>query len=354
MSRNLFFSILLLFISYISSLAQDSLSTKKVKILPVPTFGYSPETKTYIGAVSLFTLNFYQDQLTRTSNAKIEFAYTWNKQIIAETQWNYFFREEAWFTRGWIHFSKYPDLYYGIGADTQEEGEIKFESNRVLIDIDALKKIKNNVFGGVGIRYFSYANMSFYDNVNPYPELESSSSFGLKLIFLKDSRNNILNPSTGSYLELINTNNIDGTFYSKIGIDWRRYFTMKFNRNHVVAGRFYSTFTFGEPPFYDYSLIGGDRFVRGYLFGRFRDYHFSTLQLEYRMKLFWRLGLSGFGGMSMIYHQIDEIDQDAYKPNVGMGLRFLVDKTENTNLRIDYALGSEGQDGFYITFGESF
>jgi len=79
-----------------------------------------------------------------------------------------------------------------------------------------------------------------------------------------------------------------------------------------------------------------------------------ALQLEYRMKLFWRLGLAGFGGMSMIYHQIDEIDQDTYKPNIGMGLRFLVDKTENTNLRIDYAIGSQGQYGFYITFGESF
>lgn len=353
MKRNYFFSILLFF-CFTSSFAQDSLSTKKIKILPVPTFGYSPETKTYVGAVALFTLNLYQDQLTRTSNAKIEFGYTWNKQIIVETQWNYFFRDEAWFTRGWIHFSKYPDLYYGIGSDTQANGEIKFESNRTIIDIDALKKIKTNVFAGAGIRYYSYGKMSYFENVNPYPELESSTSIGLKVIFLKDSRNNILNPTTGTYLDLNNSYNIDGSFYSKLGIDWRKYFTLKYNRNHVLAGRVYSNFTFGEPPFYDYSLIGGDKFVRGYLYGRFRDYHFSTLQLEYRMKLFWRFGLAGFGGMSMVYHEIDHIDQQTFKPNAGLGLRFLVDKTENTNLRIDYAIGSNGQDGFYITFGEAF
>jgi len=52
--------------------AQDSIKSKKVKILPVPSIGYTPETKTYFGAVSLFTLDFYQDGKTRTSNAKLE------------------------------------------------------------------------------------------------------------------------------------------------------------------------------------------------------------------------------------------------------------------------------------------
>ena len=79
--------------------AQDTLKTKKVKILPVPAFGYSPETSTYIGAVSLFTLDFYQDEHTRTSNAKLEFNYTWRKQVIIEGQWNYFFRDEKYYTQ---------------------------------------------------------------------------------------------------------------------------------------------------------------------------------------------------------------------------------------------------------------
>jgi hypothetical protein len=51
---------------------------RKVKVLPVPAFGYSPETKSYIGAVCLFNFNFYQDSFTRSSNAKIEFNYSWN------------------------------------------------------------------------------------------------------------------------------------------------------------------------------------------------------------------------------------------------------------------------------------
>lgn len=94
-------------------LAQDTLKQKKIKILPVPTFGYTPETRTYIGAVTLFTFDLYPDTTTRTSNAKFEVSYTWNKQLIIETGWNYFFKNEKYFTRGLLHYSKYPDQYYG-------------------------------------------------------------------------------------------------------------------------------------------------------------------------------------------------------------------------------------------------
>lgn len=344
-----------LFISYHQvAVAQDTVQNKRIKVLPVPTFGYTPETSTYIGAVALFTIDFYQDGLTRTSNTKIEFSYTWNRQLILETQWNYFFREEKWFTRGDIHFSKYPDLYYGIGAKTPDENELKFESNRVITDMDMLRRIKKDVFAGVGLRYLNYSNLSFYDSINPFPELRNSSNFGIKLIYLKDSRNNILNPSKGRYLELLNTHNFGSDYYSLVGFDFRRYYEMKYNNEHVLAARFYTTFILGTPAFYDYSLIGGDKYVRGYFYGRYRDQNFSTLQLEYRCHLFWRIGLAGFGGISMIYNSIGDIDENTFKPNGGIGLRILVDKSENTNLRIDYAVGANGQNGIYFTFGESF
>jgi hypothetical protein len=42
------------------------------------------------------------------------------------------------------------------------------------------------------------------------------------------------------------------------------------------------------------------------------------------------------------------------KWNAGMGLRFLVDKQDRTNLRFDYAVGQDGNRGFYFSFGESF
>jgi len=70
--------------------------------------------------------------------------------------------------------------------------------------------------------------------------------------------------------------------------------------------------------------------------------------------LFWRLGISTFGGISMVYGQFSNIETESFKPNAGVGLRFLVDKNEGTNLRFDYAIGVRNQSGFYISFGESF
>jgi len=351
MKRKLFFVILFL-CNLWSCLASDSIRSKKVKILPVPTIGYSPETKAYFGAVSLFTLDLYQDGVTRTSNAKLELNYTLNNQLILGTGWNYFFKAENWYTRGRIHYSKYPDLYYGVGNSTPSAYEVQFESNRLIFDIDMLRQLWPKMFAGIGLMYNYYYNID--EDYSYHSELKDEGSIGFKFIILKDNRNSILNASQGSYIELLVSNNFYPDFYSKIGIDLRKYFTIDQRSNHVLAGRFYTSMVLGTPPFFDYSLIGGDKLTRGYFYGRYRDLNFNSLQLEYRTHLFWRIGLAAFGGVSLIHDDYSNIDDNSIKPNGGLGIRFIVDNKENTNLRIDYAIGNDGQDGFYITFGESF
>jgi hypothetical protein len=333
--------------------SQENKPARKISVLPVPAIGFSPETKTYIGAVTLFTIT-NADSLTRSSNASVEFNYTWNKQVIFEADWNYFFPTENWFTRGLVHYSKYPDLYYGIGFDTPESNEVKFQNNRFIFDVDLLKNIKNKSFAGAGINYNNFSKIEYLvDSIN-YPELKSSSNFGLKILFLNDTRNNILSPTKGNYFEFGNSFNFGSTFYLKTTIDYRRYFAFGEKDKHTLAGRFYQSSAFGFPPFYDYAQIGGDKFVRGYFLGRFRDKNLSSVQLELRNHLFWRFGIATFGGISMVYEKVSSIESKNFKPNAGVGLRFLVDKNENTNLRIDYGIGAQNQSGFYISFGESF
>jgi outer membrane protein assembly factor BamA len=334
---------------------QESNPGKRISVLPVPAIGYSPETRTYIGAVTLFTFNNVTDSLTRSSNASIEFNYTWNKQLILESDWNYFFPREVWFTRGLVHYSKYPDLYYGIGFNTPEAGEVNFQSNRFIFDVDVFRKLKSKMFLGLGLNYKSFGNIeNLGDTFIFYPELKDENNFGLKVIFLKDARNHILSPTIGSYFEISSAINLGSSFYSVISLDYRHYISFGDSKNHTLAGRFYHKSVLGEPPFYDYPVIGGDKYARGYFLGRFRDKNFSTLQMEMRNHLFWRLGISTFGGMSMVYGQFSNIETESFKPNAGVGLRFLVDKNEGTHLRLDYAIGAQNQSGFYISFGESF
>ena len=339
--------LLLLVMASHFAMGQDS--SKRIKILPVPTIGYSPETRTYIGAVTLFTIDLYKDSVTRTSNAKFEFNYTWNKQLIFETEWNYFFKEEKWFTRGRIHYSEYPDYYYGIGSNTPESNKTLYNSNRLVFEANILKNLGDKLFIGPGIRYINYNNVSFTDTLN-YPELADHSTFGVGITLLRDSRNNLLTATKGYYINFNAGYNFSQNNYVETTLDLRIYKTWA--DKFTWANRMINVFHFGNPPFYDYSFLGGDKFVRGYNYGRYRDKNLTSLQTEFRMPLFWRFGLATFGGVSNLF--ADNFKPGDSKFNYGLGMRFLVDKHDRTNLRLDYAIGEGENSGFYISFGESF
>lgn len=328
-------------------------SVKKFGILPVPAFGYTPETGVSYGAFSLFTFKFYPDSTTRTSSAKTSLEFTTKKQIIFEASWNYFFNNENWFSRGTIQLSKYPDLYYGIGESTPDSNETKFRSNRSVFEIDFLKRIAEKTFIGPTVRYKNYGRIEYIEgNHGIFTDLHTSHIFAIGATVISDRRNNILNPQIGSYGELsLVFNNLDGRWYQYFKIDLRKYYTFS---AHTFSVRLLNESVTGNPPFYDHALFGGDKNSRGYYYGRFRDKNFLTVQSEYRSPLWWRFGLALFGGLSKIYPSIENISADNLKSNYGVGLRILTDTRENINLRLDYAIGQNDQDGFYVYFGESF
>lgn len=342
------------FISYtaLGAETEDSSKVKKVQVLPVPTFGYTPETGSYIGAVALFTLNLHGDTLARTSNARLELTYTWRKQVITEAGWNYFFKKERWYSQGLLHYSRYPDLYYGIGEATAQSNEAFYESNRIVADVNFLKNIGNGLFLGPKVRYLNYYSLT-YDRTKVYPELSDQQAFGIGYTILKDTRNNLLNATSGVYAELTNTYNFPAAaMYGKLVLDGRAY--TQAAKNITLAGRFFNEFTAGTPPFFDYALTGGDKRARGYYFGRYRDRNLSTLQGEARIKVIGRFGVAVFGGIAKLYPDVRSLTFQNILPNYGGGIRFLVDRKQNINVRVDYARGAHGQDGFYISFGESF
>lgn len=352
--NRLFMAVILFFsLPFYYVLGQDSIKVKKIKVLPVPAFGYSPETRTYVGAVSLFTFNFYADSLVRHSNAKVEFNYTWNRQIIVECGWNFFSKNEAWFSSGQIHYSRFPDFYYGIGADTQQEHQLTYNSNRFILHMYILKKIRPQFFTGLNIKHIQYRNVKpIGTGILSYPELVSTITYGIGYSLQKDSRNNLLSPTKGLYLFTNTTCNFSTAFYTTFSLDFRYYKTWR--DRFTTAVRLMNSLNFGTLPFYDYAILGGDNLVRGYYYGRYREKKLSTLQLEFRFPVVWRFGLAAFGGLSYLYSGINDFAYNTGKPNYGLGIRFVVDKRDKINLRFDYARGENENSGFYVSFGESF
>ncbi len=347
--------IIILLFSFQGLVAQDSVKYKPYKILPVPTFGYQPETRTYIGAVALATLDFYKDK-TRTSNASLEFSYTWNKQLIIEGDWNYFFRDEEWFTKGLLHYSKYPDFFYGTGNLAWQP--ISYSSRRWNLGMHLLKRIRKDAFFGPQLRFISFTDIFSLEEDLSSPthnllDTEDKSVFSLGLTFLLDKRDNILTPTKGAFVQFDFLRNFIDSHYLKYVLDLRKYWTVK--KQVTLALRSYYQGNFGRQlPFFDMAQMGGDRYTRGFFYGKYRDKHFHTVQVEARAKVFWRIGVAGFGGFSRVAFTVDDFALSGYRYNVGGGLRIIVDKQEGTALRLDYAIGQGGNSGFYFAFGEAF
>lgn len=329
---------------------QVKTSDKRVSILPVPTIGFSPETDLYFGAVALGSFRIFGDSTVRSSNASLEFNYSLRNQLILSGDWNFFGKREAWFSKGFINFSRYPDQYFGASLKQVSDTGIWYDSDRASARIHLLKQVKSHYYAGVVIGYQSYSNLKG-DYINQFEELKNSSVVDIGIHGLFDSRNNLLNSTSGSFFEFVLRSGLSSDNYFRLNMDFRKFYSFK---EHILSFRLLQESCFGSTPFYDLALLGGDEKVRGYFRGRYRDNHLQSLQLEYKSPYLWRFALALFGGSSNTASQINTLNSRPLLWNYGVGLRFLSDKKERINLRFDYALGSDGLGGFYVAFGESF
>ena len=71
--------------------------------------------------------------------------------------------------------------------------------------------------------------------------------------------------------------------------------------NHIIAFNSVLFMNYGGVPFLDMSRVGGDDILRGYASNRFRDHHFSGVQLEYRFPVWWRFGMVVFAGLGDVF-----------------------------------------------------
>ena len=88
-----------------------------------------------------------------------------------------------------------------------------------------------------------------------------------------DVRDNIVYPRSGDFAELgfnVSDEAIGSDFiFTSWNVDLRRYVSL--SRSQVIVIRGLATFMLGTPPFQALAMLGGDRVLRGYYAGRFRD-----------------------------------------------------------------------------------
>jgi hypothetical protein len=339
----------------------DSARLRRVGVLPVPAFGYAPETRAYVGAVVLLTLRLYPgDTLTRTSNAKAEVNFTQNRQRIFAADWTLLFRREHYLSQGAVSFQRFPELYWGVGNQTPASNEELVDYQRLDYRLAVLRQLRRYVFVGprlqgqqvTGVMPLPGGLLARGDAPGSRGGLASGG--GYELVY--DGRDNLLNPQRRGYLRLAHT--IFGGWlgsdfrFSRYELDARRYLPL--GRHLRLATQLTTTFHSGEPPFRMLALLGSDADMRGYYRGRYRDRQYAAAQAELRFPLIWRLGGVAFAGAGQVARSLSGFGFAEFKPSLGGGLRLLVDRRENVNLRFDYARGADGNNGFYVAFGEAF
>lgn len=345
---------LFLLSALVGNAAKDS-TKKKVRVFPVPTIGFTPETRWYFGGVSLFTLNLFDDSTTRMSTADVEINYSLNKQLIVEGNWFFNTKDNKHIVFGENSYLRFPELFWGFGNESSNDDETLYEANRLELYNGFLWSLGHSWFLGPVSRQ-QYLFGLEHDVEVEFGQKPEGWSSGLGVALLHDSRTQVLNPAPGSrYFLLENITSVgifgsNSTFHT-LKIDYRGYWSLF--KKHTLAAQVFGLSNFGTPPFRMQALLGSSSHMRGYYTGRYRDLHYLTAQAEGRFKIYRGIGAAVFVGMGDVAGPNSSLTISNLKPSLGGGLRFRVDKEQGTNLRIDYAIGRENS-GFYFSFGESF
>jgi hypothetical protein len=265
-------------------------------------------------------------------------------------------------------YLNYPQDTYGFGGYTTLADGYIVTYKYLRFYETALKKIKNNIYAGIGYQLDYHWGIN---QVNPppgktdydiYGYYSTSTSSGITLDVLYDSRKNAANPAGGSfYCNLIFLQNSthlgSNSNWNSILIDIRKY--IKLPDNNVLAFWSYNFFTLsGNPPYLDLPGTGTDTYNntgRGYIYDRFIGKKMIDLEAEFRYGI-TKNGLIG-GVVFANAESLSEMNTNKFQvvsPAAGLGLRIKFNKFSNTNVCIDYAIGTNGSRGFYGNLGEVF
>ena len=343
--------------------ARDS-TLYKSKFITAPVISYSPETNLGFGVGAKYLFKFRgSGEETRTSNMPVSLRYTLNNQFILFSGFEVFTNQEKWVIEGNLRFQNYPRLFYGIGRDTPEEDEELYDYYQFLFEPIFLKKLFTKyLFIGGGFRYNTIFKVETEEDglleTNQPSGWDGSTSVGAEFAVLYDSRNNILNARNGWYLEFTHG------FYGKVlggtndfqltRFDLRHFFSVSKKNEGILALQFIGHFSHNDVPFSELALFGSNEIMRGYREGRYVERNMLASQVEYRNRIKKsRWGYVVFAGAGDVYNNVEELKLKNIRPNFGVGLRFMLDKTENLNVRLDWGFG-DSSNNIYLNIAEAF
>lgn len=361
--RNSLALILVFFVQLLTSLNSKAQelekdSIKKFSIFPFPVVYYAPETRFVFGAGGVATFRFKNDSASvKPSSITAGAAYTQNKQILLYATYQLFLDNNKYYVFGEAGYYKYSYFFFGTGKNEVPKELYKVDYPRIKTTV--LRRFFPHFYAGLSYQYENYNIKSVEPSgalsSGTIPGAKGSTTSGLGLYFLFDSRDSVFFPTKGWFAQVSLMNNSEflgsSTKFNRIVVDVSRY--SRLYKNTILVLNSYNSFVHGAAPFQQQSQLGGNKQMRGYYQGRFTDYNLMAFAAEARFPIYRRFGGVAFANLGALGDNSSFIRTNELKYSYGLGLRFAVNRKDHLNLRLDYALGPK-TSGIYFTVGEAF
>ena len=326
----------------------------------VPVVTYSPETSFNFQVVSMCLFRIMTDKPNvPSSTLQFSASYSLNNQSKFYLKSDFYFPELDYHGTLTTEYRRQPDSFFGVGNNMPASDEESYLLEAEYVRLEFYRKIVRHFH--MGLKYmFQHAVLlereagGLFDTLQISGE-EGGNEFGLGFTAKWDSRNNPLYPTTGAYSQLSATfyGDIVGSQYryDKYEADLRCYFETFMNQS--LSLQYLFGFQTGEPPFYYLNMMGGNKILRGYYEGRYRDRSIMALQFEYKWVFFNRLVCILHGGLGMLSRDVSGLFSAPVRLSVGPGVRFILDEKSGFTFRLDTGFGTDAF-GLYIDAGEAF
>ena len=234
-----------------------------------------------------------------------------------------------------------------------------------------MRKISKNLFGGIGFYYDAFwdvkeigVDSGVKTSFDKYGFQKQVHAVGIAVRLQYDSRDNTVNPSKGTYLNIVYRPNRtwmgSSNNWNSFLAEYRGYFHLTPATKNVLAIWSYNWLTLGKgkPPYLLLPSTGWDDFFntgRGYIQGRFRGKDMIYAETEYRFGISAN-GLFGavvFANTQSFSARLNT-QLHLFTPAFGAGARIKFNKFTGANLCIDYGVGIDGSKGFAVNLGEVF
>jgi outer membrane protein assembly factor BamA len=334
----------------------DSLFKPKPKLLALPIAFYTPDTKWGGGVSGVST--FFAGRNAPRSSVTIGLAATQLRQILVYLPFQIYTKNDDYRVFGEVGYFKYIFRFHGIGNEISANFEEKYSAKFPRLRLNWMKRFSPKILAGIKYSFDDYNITKTTINGVLSSQKPTGWSGGrissVGLIASFDTRDNVYFPKKGYFFTLFGQQDdpkLGSNFrFGRVSLDAAGYFST--SKKSVLAIRFVEIQSWGDVPFFELSLLGGTKRLRGHFEGKYRDRNLALLETEWRFSIWRRFGGVVFSGLGSVFGQKNESAK--LRPNAGAGLRFMLDTKQKLNIRADYGVGLAGNHGFYLTFGEAF